>query len=199
LTKRFIPLSILRFALLWSLAIPALASTYSIVLTDISASSIDASGSFDYTPLAGFSSFQVVWDGMNFDLTAAANDPFMPVYAAGCDAANAATFFAVLTGGDANCPDTVVGWEAGTQMDGVATFWIAQETVYLGGFPSVVAQTFSTGPATVTGAGGPFTLTDASTMAPEPGSIEFILEIAAFGLVVGSKSLRRKPCLPGVR
>jgi hypothetical protein len=85
--------------------------TYTINFTLTSGSPLPTAGSFTYDPSVAvnpFSNFDVVWNGLTFDLTASANNPFMsaPPNAPPCVGGNtgAAAAFDLMSGACAAAP-----------------------------------------------------------------------------------------------
>lgn len=102
------------------------------VLSDFaidSGASAPAAGHFTYDPLAGFSAFEVSWRGATFDLTYAANHPYIVTSGgASTTTGNHTDSFAVLTktfpgpGDDASWfAGTVYGDEGGASFLGFRT------------------------------------------------------------------------------
>jgi hypothetical protein len=155
------------------------------------------SGSFVYDPDVGFSNFLVSWDGYNFDLTAAANAPFVGSAPGPCDPtglANAASSFYILSNPGA-C----------SSLPGYTTFWNAY--VYTGppqtpgfsfyadsppGHPDFIAIGVNDGGGntSLVSGGATWTLTAQTAGVPEPSTAVMISMGVA--LILGTKALRRR-------
>jgi hypothetical protein len=91
--------------------------TYTITFLD-GGPPVPTSGEFTYDPAAGFSNFLVSWDGVTFDLTAAANAPDVTSPCAG-ESSSAATSFGLMS--HTLCPGSVFSW-SGFAIEGLGDF-----------------------------------------------------------------------------
>jgi len=152
-------------------ALPAHASAvyYTIDFTITSGSTAPTSGSFDYdsTLTDSFSNFIVLWDGLTFNLTSAANSP--AIFASNaCIGANTG---ALATFDELTC--STVTWSAGSDGADVpypATFALIDS----GNFATFVAQAAVDGAPNSVGGSGSLTITGQSTV-PEPGTTALML------------------------
>jgi hypothetical protein len=135
---------------------------YVINFTTTSGSPAPTSGSFTYDSAAAlgaqFTAFVVVWDGLTFDLTSAAN---AGGFSFGCGAVkvNSATAFAILSGTN-ECPGSpyAIRWDAGDRsLNSEFRFSDAA------GLPENLIEIIGLNPSTgINGAAGTFTITVAN-------------------------------------
>jgi hypothetical protein len=100
--------------------IPAYADDYSMAFTEITGSGQNATGTFTYSG-GTFSNFDVSWDGLAFDLTAAAN---AATGVGGCPGGAGFSTFNYLEG-SAGCTSIAQGWFA--EAFGPTEFFLAPE------------------------------------------------------------------------
>lgn len=139
---------------------------------------LPTSGSFVYDgslPLSSrFSDFSVVWDGISFDLTSAANAPFSQ----NCGPADAAQSFKLLSGGTV-CPlvngsPPVTGWGV-TAAFGSAFFDFVSVTSPFAGEFVIRNVVGPTGLQDRANADGSFSISPRDTTAiPEPSSVVLV-------------------------
>ncbi len=153
----------------------ARAEIYTIDFT-VTSGAAPSSGSFTYDPIAQtFSAFDVTWNGLAMDFTAAATAFFFP----GCGSVGGSAAFDVLS---QNCPaiqDTSYDWYAAANSDGTGTFQFQGPTA--DGSVAVYPATFN-GRATT--AGGTWSLVSAT---PEPSSLAIGLTLLAALVLVARK------------
>lgn len=157
------------------------------------------SGSFRYDAAAAigaqFSLFNVVWNGIAFDLTASANNPEQ--IGTGCPAGpTSATFFDVLSG-VSQCTPVSAGrrWFVGIAGANLSVFSMCEQAANNSacseqtGYHRAVSGLVATNSVTQTG--GAFTITSA---VPEPGTIWMTL-IGSGGAVLAMRQRRKSLAL----
>lgn len=166
------------------LAVPSLAGTlYDISFTLTSGPNVPTSGSFTYDPVSGFSAFVVVFDSVAFDLTSAANAPFL-TGSTGCNsrASNQQYGFIIMSESATGCTP-VYDWLGSIAPLGNGTFGFALSVTPSG---DVIEQTRSL-LMIPNGAFGNGTFSIAAV--PEPSS----LGLAAISLGIWAFLLAWKP------
>lgn len=152
---------------------------YSINFTTTSGSPPPTSGSFTYDGAAAlgsqFAAFDVLWDGLTFDLTSSANTGGQ---GSGCGVVTSSTIFQVLQG-TAECPGSnTFGWFGG--HGSLNSEFAFGDT----GASSDFIQVIGLNPATGTGgASGTFSIT-AINGAPTPEPSSFILALVGGAFLV---------------
>jgi hypothetical protein len=175
-------------AALGAAAIPAYADDYSMAFTDITGSGENATGTFTYSG-GIFSNFDVSWDGLAFDFTAAAN---AATGIGGCSGGAGVSTFNYLEG-SAACTSMAQEWFAEAVVE-PGEFFLAPESIGLIVPPSAGSVLRSVA------ADGSFVVTDTTIQsAPEidPASIASGLALLAGGLaVLRGRRPRRFTSLP---
>lgn len=192
--KRALSMFLIVFCLAAILSPQAHADTFTINFTTASGSPAPTSGSFDYDATHGFSNFIVKWDGFTFDLTSSSNSPETFGVTCPVDPSTSLTGFEVMSHSLPPCLNGAYSWNA-IYFNSSTQFgfgYIDNPTFDGAGFGDSLPEPF----AAFTSATGDWTITDVTpvTSTPEPGSISLLLTVmAAVGLVVGKKRLRRGP------
>jgi hypothetical protein len=181
---------------------------YTLTFTTTIGAPAPVSGSFTYDPVAGFSNFLVVWDGITFNETAGANSPIL--YApTGCTGeASTATFgLAIMAMTAANCPTPSYSWSGEQDEPSLPTaeftFNLYTQVPTGGGGSQVgratVYDQVSKPPGNGAGAQGTWTITPPVASVPEPGSF-WLLGIPLLGFIRRRASVvRRKYCWVSAR
>ena len=184
--------SVLCVLLATALSLPMLASPidYTITFTTTSGSPPPMSGSFTYDPVTGFSNFVVMWDGLTFDETVAANAPLV-MDACNAQSSSPAYGFEIMSETVPGCPSsTMYTWEG--QFNPGQSF--ATEFLFLVMPPSVVGDEI--GIAFTAGTPGTPSMDAAGTWSltavPEPPTIGFLLTGMGVGLLVRKIHLNRR-------
>ena len=155
---------------------------YNIQFTTTSGSPTPASGSFFYDPdVPVFSNFLVVWNGISFDMTAAANNPKFAWGACNTAGNGAADTFDFLLNQNCGSGQHFNGWAADTQdwgagiVNGVFGF----QRIDNGSFPTdqiVFDVSETTFFAEINTAQGTFSISLAEAPVPEPATLQAVIE-----------------------
>jgi len=169
---------------------PARADTYQITFYDSATpTQVDGTGTFTFNGTS-FSAFSVIWQGLTFDLTAAANltSPVAFPCGLGCGASigSPASVFADLT---AAAPPADLEWRGGENFlipDSNFSFdsgtnFIVGAAIMRAGVPPCGSQLLNGLPCTdIFGQNGQFTV----TRVPEPGTLIFtVIGLGLLGLM----------------
>ncbi len=170
----------------------AAATTYDINFTLTSGTPAPTAGSFTYDPAVGFSNFTVDWNGLTFDLTAAANTILVDSFVGtGCDSESSTPQYAflVLTKDLTGCSPTYT-WAAGGSSGGGLTF-------VFGVSDGPGSDTFRTTDPYPPDGGlfveGDWSLTEVQASTPEPTSLAltFLAGLALAGLKRRANKMRK--------
>lgn len=158
---------------------------YNIQFTTTFGSPTPASGSFFYDPdVPVFSGFLVVWNGISFNMTAAANNPQFASGACNTAGNGAADTFDFLLNQNCGSGQYFNGWAANTQDFGVGPISSVFDFQRIdnGSFPTdqiVFEAVEITLSGDVTAAQGTFSISLAETPVPEPATLSLLTAAAA--------------------